>query len=118
MYTKGEWIVDYNGTIGHIKAVLPERASQGWTPTICRYDHCAPSISIEEAKANASLIVAAVNACAKVNPDNPMAVAGSISEMYEALRNLVKRIDDGVALGEALDILPARLAIAKAEGKE
>ena len=42
---------------------------------------------IEEAEANARLIAAAVNACASVNPDNPMAVAESIRDMYEALES-------------------------------
>ena len=41
------------------------------------------------AEANASLIVATVNTCASVNPDNPMAVAKSIKEMYEALKELL-----------------------------
>ena len=36
-------------------------------------------------EANAHLIAAAVNACIKLNPDNPMAVAESISDLYEAL---------------------------------
>jgi len=35
--------------------------------------------------ANANLIVSAVNACIKINPDNPQAVAESIKDMYEAL---------------------------------
>uniref|UniRef100_A0A6H1ZFR2 Uncharacterized protein n=1 Tax=viral metagenome TaxID=1070528 RepID=A0A6H1ZFR2_9ZZZZ len=38
-------------------------------------------------------------------------------DMYEALKNLVKRIDGGLALGEKLDVLPARDALAKAEGR-
>jgi hypothetical protein len=37
-------------------------------------------------------------------------------DMYEALKNLVNRVDRGLALGEKLDIEPARQAIAKAEG--
>jgi len=37
-------------------------------------------------KGNADLIVAAVNACAEVNADNPIAVAESIKEMYDALK--------------------------------
>jgi len=36
-------------------------------------------------KANADLIVAAVNACIKLNPDNPMAVAEALPELYEVL---------------------------------
>ena len=37
---------------------------------------------------NAKLVVTAVNACISVNPDNPVAVAESIKEMYEALKAL------------------------------
>ena len=42
-----------------------------------------------EGEANAHLIAAAVNTCIKVNPDNPMAVAESINDMYEALRTTI-----------------------------
>ncbi len=41
-----------------------------------------------EGEANAHLIVAAVNACASVNPDNPQTVAESINNMYEALKGV------------------------------
>lgn len=34
----------------------------------------------------ACLIVTAVNACQHINPDNPQAVAESITKLYEALR--------------------------------
>ena len=37
--------------------------------------------------------------------------------MYEALRNLTERIDTGLALGEKLDITPARQALALANSK-
>jgi hypothetical protein len=37
-------------------------------------------------------------------------------ELYEALKNLIERIDNGVALGEKLDVEPARKALAHAEG--
>jgi hypothetical protein len=39
-------------------------------------------------------------------------------DMYEALKNLIERIDKGLALGETADLSPARNALAKAEGKE
>jgi hypothetical protein len=35
----------------------------------------------DEVEANAHLIAAAVNACASVNPDNPLAVAESVKDM-------------------------------------
>lgn len=37
-------------------------------------------------------------------------------EMWEALRNLVRRLDEGLALGEKLDIEPARKVLAKITG--
>ncbi len=40
-----------------------------------------------EAEANAHLIVAAVNACQEVNPDNPMAVAENIQDVTAKLIN-------------------------------
>ena len=39
----------------------------------------------------------------------------SAPDMYEALKNLVERIDEGLALGEELDIAPARQALSKAD---
>lgn len=51
-----------------------------------------------EAKANAQLIAAA--------PD-----------CHRELGNLVSRIEQGLALGEKLDLEPARKALAKAEGR-
>jgi hypothetical protein len=38
-------------------------------------------------------------------------------EMYQALKNIVERIEQGLALGENLEVLPARKALTKAEGK-
>jgi len=38
-------------------------------------------------------------------------------DLYEALENLVERIDEGLALGERVDIEPARKALAKVEGE-
>ena len=39
-----------------------------------------------ENEANAHLITAAVNAFQKINPDNPLAVAEALPDMYKALR--------------------------------
>lgn len=38
-------------------------------------------------------------------------------DLYNALSNLVERIDQGLALGEKLDLEPARKALAKVKGK-
>lgn len=61
-HSPGPWVVDYGGTLGHIKSV-PADAKSGITPTptVCRYDSefRADSISDEQAAANARLIAAA-----------------------------------------------------------
>ena len=75
-----------------------------------------------EQRDNAHLIAAAVNACASVNPDNPLAVADSIKPMYEAIKCFIDRAEKvkgikwspsmygaWIALNKALD---------KADGKE
>jgi hypothetical protein len=42
------------------------------------------------ADSNAALIVAAVNACFAVNPDNPMAVAEAMPEVVDVMRGILK----------------------------
>jgi len=46
-----------------------------------------------ETGANANMIVTAVNACQEVNPDNPMAVAESIKDVYEELKEAKLQIE-------------------------
>ena len=55
--------------------------------TICSLQ---PKPDRTERIANAHLIKAAVNACIKLNPDNPQAVAESIGDMHEALGAVVE----------------------------
>jgi hypothetical protein len=77
----------------------------------------------EEEKANAALIVAAVNACFAVNPDNPLAVAEGVAELVEACRNIAKLFDEAKEQGYSIsaasnswaDALGA--ALAKLEAK-
>ena len=76
-----------------------------------------------ESEANAHLIAAAVNACLKINPDNPMAVAESIGDLYEACKDVIRdcvvengRVVERVAPFSAA-ILNAQQALAKVEGK-
>jgi len=70
-----------------------------------------------EVHPNASLIVAAVNACFAINPDNPLAVAKALPEIITAL----KRIETGMSFPDddiqrtARDV--ARAALAKLEAK-
>ena len=114
-YTKGEWIKDYGGTKGHIKAVpegaeahntVPEAMSRDYklipTPTVCKYDVNTPSLTEEEKQANADRIVDCVNGCKDI--ENPLAV----KELYEALKEIYE--DYGFAFIK--DIL------AKAGGKD
>ena len=76
--TKGEWEKEGNKI----------KVSGRGTIAICP----SPTTSegVTEFIANAHLIAAAVNACIKLNPDNPQAVAESIGDMYEALRIILK----------------------------
>jgi len=79
--------------------------------------------SWKEVGANAALIVAAVNACFKVNPDNPLAVAEALPELVEACRNIAKLFDEAKEQGYSIsaasnswaDALGA--ALAKLEAK-
>lgn len=56
-FTKGEWVKDYKGTEGHIKAISGFHGSL--TPTVARFDVITPSIDEDEKEANAHLIAAA-----------------------------------------------------------
>ncbi len=74
-YTKGEWKVTHSlrrvwGVNEDTAAVIPICVTTG----------------DNKGEANANLIVAAVNACVKLNPDNPMDAAESISDMLEAVK--------------------------------
>ncbi len=58
--------------------------------------------------ANAHLIVAAVNACRQINPDNPMAAAEGITNLYKAVESLLymaKNAPYSLALSSNLDML-------------
>jgi hypothetical protein len=57
VHTPGPWVVDYEGSIGHVKSVA-ERPDY-FTPTVARYDTGAVSIGPDEKQANARLIAAA-----------------------------------------------------------
>lgn len=80
-----------------------------------------PSLpKIMKQHANARLIVTAVNACKKLNPDNPMAVADTISDLYEALKALKFQFAMAVEHPYSKDkevYEQAEQALAKADGK-
>ena len=73
-YTKGKWEVVEFPVQGHFVVC------EGIVIATIHEDN-------DDAEANAHLIAAAVNACIKLNPDNPMAVAESISDLYEACKS-------------------------------
>ena len=112
-YTKGEWRFEKsdltirsndfkNGSqMGDYKGVIVADLK----PALgCDYSdyvdlgHTGRSHAVPQTLANAHLI-----ACSP--------------RMYEALKNLVERHEQGLALGEALDLSPARQALAEAEGR-
>ena len=64
----------------------------------------------KETLANAHLITAAVNACIKLNPDNPMAVAESISGLYEALKEALEILSAVQSLLTSMKHKPKRRA--------
>jgi len=56
-FTKGDWVVDYKGTIGTVKALVD--AEYNITPTVAAYQITPSIIHNNEAEANAHLIAAA-----------------------------------------------------------
>jgi len=79
----------------------------------------------EEIQANIALIVAAVNGCFAVNPDNPLAVAEALPELVKACRGLTSQSkevseEEGKSINDwdlAYDLDPLRAALAKLEAK-
>ena len=106
-YTKGEWhiIKDTDNRL-HIM-------SKGKDSTMSI--NVAKMPVSPDAKANAHLIAAVMNACIKLNPDNPMAVAESISELYEALKEITELAPrDKLRLPYAIQVVEiAEQALAK-----
>lgn len=64
---------------------------------------------------NAQLIVSAVNACISVNPENPLAVAESVKDLYEALKLTFQDLAENGEITEPIERV-IKQAIAKAEG--
>ena len=125
-YTKGEWEVeeyqDQRATIGSDRA---------WRIYCGDHDLAyigSPFGSIgipdNEYESIVYLIVTAVNACIKLNPDNPQAVAENIGKIYKALKKTTKSLSDltiiygnGIIPGDAPIIKQANKALSLAEGK-
>ena len=97
--TPGKWVKDFQGTKGHIKALV--YSGERETPSVCKYHRgfCADSITEEEMQANGHLLAAA--------PD-----------MLEALKCFVQSWSEGRFLTDGYTVLKScRDAIDKAEGK-
>ena len=110
-YTRGKWKV-YKDRIGRITIVSEEGSGELFFNQVLI---ATMNQFINSSEANANLATAAVNACASVNPDNPLAVAESIKDMYEALKALTwdlrqRAMPDKKTLDASLE------ALSKAEG--
>jgi len=105
-YTKGKWEVTKHRPLDNwCIDVNPEDMIHRFSVAQC-YGN----------KADALLIAATVNACASVNPDNPLAVAESIKDMYEALKELVEYQQKYGGVTPCLH--NALAALAKTKGKD
>jgi hypothetical protein len=69
----------------------------------------------------AKFLVEAHNACIKLNPENPLAAAEAIRDMYEALEDIIEQADKtkmplGADLADSIRVF-GKQAIAKAKGR-
>ena len=90
-YTKGEWSVhelnrDSNSIPSPLAELIPSPINTKiQVVALDAFSKLKPNErDYEVSRANAKLIAAAVNGCIKTNPDNPIAVAESVKDMYEA----------------------------------
>ena len=112
MVTQGEWKVETD-VFGDMFIIAGDKHKHSLIADI--------QVCNDDCEDNANLIVAAVNACSLVNPDNPMAVAESIKDMKEALKDCITSMQSSRLYGaENLEgaIIVAQIARAKAEGKD
>ena len=112
MVTKGEWQVDNAyGVDTKDGGLIVESRQDGYTKVIAMIN------AQKEAEANANIIVTAVNACKKVNPD-PQAVAEAIPDAFLALIWIKEAIDN-----QQIPRIPVSIkskvwqVLAKAEGR-
>ena len=108
-HTPGPWEADYGCTVGHIKSVWPGH-EHGMTPTVARYDMCAPSIlGADEPQFNAHLIAAAPELLAALER-----LLQANEADYEHLPDATVRVSFET---NSMAIKQARAAIAKAKGE-
>lgn len=98
-HTPGPWVIDYEGTTGHIKAFVRDK-----TPTVCKYGtdyrgerHSALELEHQDA-ANARLIAAAPDllaAAEKVIACGALPRERHLCEAIRELENAVKKAKEG-----------------------
>jgi len=98
-HTPGPWVIDYEGTTGHIKAFVRDK-----TPTVCKYGtdyrgerHSALALEHQDA-ANARLIAAAPDllaAAEKVIACGALPRERHLCEAIRELENAVKKAKEG-----------------------
>ena len=105
-----------------------------WTPTAFSVTvNCKPilelvigdsndNIPATELQNNTEILCSAVNGCISINPENPLAVAESIKDLYEALKAI---LPSHTGYMESMNwrvynevILQIRQVLAKVEGRE
>jgi len=92
-YTEEEWIIDERFPQNEPALIIIKADNE----IIFSFEDS--SLSYKKARKKAEFIVAAVNACKKINPDNPIAVAEILPDLLDACK----------AQHEAIDRLFARL---------
>jgi CII-binding regulator of phage lambda lysogenization HflD len=79
----------------------------------------------ETGQANSNLVCTAVNACAELNPGNPLAVSEDIKDLYITLRDLVELLNNrkiaaflnSNSLGWSMRFEKAQKTLDKVQGK-
>ena len=85
-YTKGEWRIHEQAGWEQDDDILIESVQVNPAPKGQKRTTPIATMTLFDAEANAHLIAATVNACIKLNPDNPQAVSESIPKLYEACK--------------------------------
>jgi len=118
--TPGKWIARCMGSEGYL--VWMDGPISKEHRSLNPVASCT-AMPFETSKANAALIVAAVNACFKVNPSNPLAVAEALPTLVDAARKALTTLDGLVPTDTPMDslavqdIFALRSALAKIEAK-
>ncbi len=117
MVTKGKWKAWHPwDTLESVTAIIVDVTPQ--RTDLLANIKWGSNIPIGEQKANAHLIVSAVNACKKLNKEDPQAVADSIEGVFEALKAITthfRKLDKLYSKDKEM-LEAGEQALAKAEG--